>query len=132
MLKRIASMVHRRLIVHFGIRFEPSAAVAIGHSVAVKGDVAEIVAGINAKDIDKATKFDAPDLISMEEHASPFVRREDQPGRPYDGIQICSEWHLSMIDEAVDVAKSGDMAVYRSTYSEDSLRDGVPYTHKGN
>jgi hypothetical protein len=28
----------------------------------IKADVAEIVAGINSKDIDKATKYDAPDL----------------------------------------------------------------------
>jgi ketosteroid isomerase-like protein len=41
-------------------------------------------------------------------------------------------WRLSLIDETVDVAKSGDMAVYRSTYDEDSTRDGAPYTHKVN
>jgi ketosteroid isomerase-like protein len=41
-------------------------------------------------------------------------------------------WHLGMIDETVDVARSGDMAVYRSTYNEDSTRDGVPFTHKVN
>ena len=37
----------------------------------IKADVAEIVAGINAKNIDKATKFDAPDLISMESMRAP-------------------------------------------------------------
>ena len=41
-------------------------------------------------------------------------------------------WHLTLIDETVDVAKSGDMATYRGTYAEDSLHDGVPFTHKGN
>ena len=42
------------------------------------------------------------------------------------------EWHLSLIDEAVVVAKSQGQAIYRSTYNEDSMRDGVPYTHQGN
>jgi ketosteroid isomerase-like protein len=47
-------------------------------------------------------------------------------------FKYAPSWHLSMIEEAVDVAKSGDMAVYRGTYSENSTRDGVAYTHKGN
>jgi len=37
-----------------------------------------------------------------------------------------------LIDEAVVVAKSQGQAIYRSTYNEDSMRDGVPYTHQGN
>ena len=98
----------------------------------IKADVAEIVAGINSKDIDKATKFDAPDLISMESMRAPsFGAKADRDGLSM-AFKYAPSWHLSLIDEAVDVAKSGDMAVYRSTYSEDSMRDGVPYTHKGN
>ena len=38
----------------------------------IRSEVAEIVAGINAKDIDKATKYDAPDLVSMESGARPL------------------------------------------------------------
>lgn len=98
----------------------------------IKSDVAEIVDGINSKDIVKATKFDAPDLISMES-----MRAPSYGARPnHDGLTMvfkyAPSWHLSMIDEAVDVSKSGDMAVYRSTYNEDSTRDGAPYTHKVN
>ena len=98
----------------------------------IKADVAEIVAGINAKDIVRATKFDAPDLISMESMREPSYGAKTN----HDGMAMvfkyAPDWHLGMIDEAVDVAKSGDMAVYRSTYNEDSLRDGVPFTHKVN
>ncbi|MEO8454752.1 MAG: hypothetical protein ABI454_06300, partial [Sphingomicrobium sp.] len=47
-------------------------------------------------------------------------------------FKYAPSWHLSLIDEAVDVAHAGDMVIYRSTYREDSLRNGVPYTHKGN
>ena len=98
----------------------------------IKADVAEIVAGINTEDIAKATKFDAPDLVSMESGREPSVGAKAD----HDGLSMAFKyapnWHLSLIDETVDVAKAGDMAIYRGTYAEDSLRDGVPYTHKGN
>jgi ketosteroid isomerase-like protein len=98
----------------------------------IKGDVAEIVAGINNKDIDKATKFDAPDLVSMESGRAPSIgAKADREGLSM-AFKYAPDWHLTMIDETVDVAKSGDMAVYRGTYAEDSMRDGVPFTHTGN
>ena len=98
----------------------------------IKADVAEIVAGINTKDIDKATKFDAPDLVSMESMRPPsFGAKADREGLSM-AFKYAPNWHLTLIDETVDVAKAGDMAIYRSTYREDSMRDGVPYTHKGN
>jgi len=98
----------------------------------IKSDVAEMVAGINGKDIDRATKFDAPDLVTMESMRPPsYGAKADR-----DGLSMVFKyepaWHLTMLDETVDVAKSGDMAVYRATYNEDSTRDGVPYTHKVN
>ena len=99
---------------------------------AIKADVAEIVAGINAKDIDKATRFDAPDLVSMESGREPSVGAKAD----HDGLSMtfkyAPNWHLSLVDDTVDVAKAGDMAIYRGTYDEDSLRDGVPFTHRGN
>ncbi len=98
----------------------------------IKADVAEIIAGINNKDIEKATKFDAADLISMESMRAPsFGAKANRDGLSMT-FKYAPSWHLSLIDEAVDVAQSGDMAVYRSTYREDSMRDGVPYTHIGN
>ena len=39
---------------------------------------------------------------------------------------------MTLVEETVDVADSGDMAVYRSTYNEDSVADGVPMTHQVN
>lgn len=98
----------------------------------IKADVALMIEGINSKDIDKATKFDAPDLVSMESGRTPSIgARAD-----HDGLSMVFKyvpsWHLTLLDETVDVAASGDMAVYRSTYREDSLHDGVPFTHDGN
>jgi ketosteroid isomerase-like protein len=98
----------------------------------IKADVAEIVAGINAKDIDKATKFDAPDLISMESMRAPsFGAKADRVGLSM-AFKYAPSWHLTLMDETVEVAKAGDIAIYLGTYAEDSMRDGVPYTHKGN
>jgi ketosteroid isomerase-like protein len=98
----------------------------------IKADVAEIIAGINSKDINQATKFDAPDLISMESMRPPSVgAKADRDGLSM-AFKSTPSWHLSLVDEAVDVAKAGDMAIYRSTYNENSMRDGVPYTHTGN
>src|ERR1019366_7615052 len=52
------------------------------------------------------------------------------------GLQdgLCSRpfWKVSLIDETVDVASSGDFAVYRGTYNEDNGRTGVVMTHKTN
>ena len=98
----------------------------------IEADVATIVDGINSKDIAKATKFDAPDLVSMESGREPSIgAKADHDGQSMT-LKYSPSWHLSMIDETVDVAKAGDMAIYRGTYAEDSLHDGVPYTHKGN
>ncbi|MGB7600859.1 MAG: hypothetical protein WBM24_11180 [Candidatus Sulfotelmatobacter sp.] len=41
-------------------------------------------------------------------------------------------WKVSLIDEAVDVAGPGDLAVYRGIYSEDNARDGLLMTHRTN
>jgi ketosteroid isomerase-like protein len=115
--------------------FEVSAAPPRSESriaASIKADVAQIIDGINSKDIDKATKFDAPDLISMESGREPSVGIKAD----HDGLSMAFKyspsWHLRMVDETVDVAGAGDMAVYRGTYDEDSARDGVPYTHRGN
>jgi ketosteroid isomerase-like protein len=98
----------------------------------IKADVAEMVAGINTKDIDKATKFDAPDLVSIESMREPsFGAKADRDGLSM-AFKYAPSWYLSMMGETVDVAEAGDMAIYRGTYAEDSMRDGVPFTHKGN
>ena len=39
---------------------------------------------------------------------------------------------MSLIGETVDVASSGDLAVYRGTYNEDNTLAGVLMTHKTN
>ena len=107
---------------------EPQSAIAS----MIKADVAEIIAGINGKDIGKATRFDAPDLVSMESGREPSVGAQADRDGLSMAFKYVPSWHLSLLDETVDVARSADMAIYRGTYAEDSMRDGVPFTHKGN
>jgi ketosteroid isomerase-like protein len=98
----------------------------------IKSDVAEIVSGINAHDVDRATQFDAPDRVSMESMREPSIGADaDREGLAMV-FKYAPSWHLELIDETVDVAGSGDMAVYRSTYNENSVDHDVPMTHKVN
>lgn len=95
----------------------------------IKTDVAEIVAGINAHDANRAAQFDAPGIISMESGRTPSTGADaDRQGMSM-AMQYSPSWHLTMLDETVDVARAGDMAIYRGAYNEDSVNDGVPMTH---
>jgi len=101
-------------------------------ATAIKADVAQMIAGINAHDVARATAFDAPDLISMETGRSPSVgSKADRDGLAM-AFKAAPSWRLKLIDETVDVAEAGDMAVYRSTYDEDSVEGGRPMTHRVN
>lgn len=122
-------------LASFGLcaAFAPAHAATVAPIDAkIRAEVAEIVAGINGKDIAKATKYDAPDLVSMESGRAPSTGAKAD----FDGLSMAFKyapsWHLTMIDETVDVGKAGDLAIYRGTYAEDSARDGVPFTHTGN
>lgn len=98
----------------------------------IKADVAQIVGGINAHDAAKATAYDAPNIISMECGSPSTIGVEaDREGFKM-GFAHDPFWKVSLIDETVDVASSGDLAVYRGTYNEDNSRAGVLMTHKTN
>jgi len=133
-MKKFRILLAMGLGLTFGSVAHASSATGSKADVAsvIKADVAEMIAGINAKDIGKATSFDAPDLVSMESMREPSVgAKSDREGLAM-AFKYAPEWHLKMIDETVDVAKGRDLAVYRSTYDEDSSRDGVPFTHRVN
>jgi ketosteroid isomerase-like protein len=98
----------------------------------IKAAVAQVVAGINAHDPIKTTAYDAPDIVSMECGSPSTVGIEaDREGFRL-GFQHDPLWKVSLIDETVDVAGGGDLAVYRGTYNEDNGRDGVLMTHRTN
>jgi ketosteroid isomerase-like protein len=99
---------------------------------AVKACVAAEVGGINAHDPLRATQCEAADTISMESGRAASVGRENYITGLKMAFQYEPEWHLRLIDEAVDVPQSEDMAVYRSTYYQDSTMSGAPATQKVN
>jgi ketosteroid isomerase-like protein len=99
----------------------------------IKADVAEIVAGINAHDAVRTTRFDAADVIGLESLNTPIIGAKADKDGFAEAFKRAPNWRLKMVDETVDVADAGDKAVYRSTYDEDSVAaDGTPMTHKVN
>jgi ketosteroid isomerase-like protein len=99
---------------------------------AIKKDVAQLVAGLNAHDAVKTTAFDAEDVISMECGNPSTVGLEADREGFRTGFAHDPRWKVTLIGETVDVASSGDLAVYRGTYNEDNSRAGVLMTHKTN
>jgi ketosteroid isomerase-like protein len=98
----------------------------------IKTDVAQLVAGLNAHDVAKTTAYDAPNIISMECGSPSTIGVEADREGFRMGFAHDPFWKVSLIDETVDVASSGDLAVYRGAYNEDSSRAGVLMTHKTN
>ncbi|MGA9495294.1 MAG: DUF4440 domain-containing protein [Terriglobales bacterium] len=96
----------------------------------IKGDVAQLVAGLNAHDAFKTTAYDAPDIVSMECGTPLTIGLEADREGFKAGFAHDPLWKVSLIDETVDVASSGDLAVYRGIYNEDNSRAGVLLTHK--
>jgi ketosteroid isomerase-like protein len=98
----------------------------------VRGEVAQMIAGINAHDPVRATMFDAPGIVSMESGRPPSVgAAADRQGISM-AFHYSPDWRVRLIDETVDVAGSGDMATYRSTYWQDSSNHGQAMTQRVN
>jgi ketosteroid isomerase-like protein len=112
------------------VRAAPADRTVIAETI--KADVAQLVAGINAHDPAKATAYDAPDVISMECGRPSSVGLEADKEGFKMGFAREPYWKINLIDEAVDVASSGDLAVYRGTYNEENRRGDVPLTHRVN
>ena len=113
----------------------PKAAVSVDTAAiaeTIKTDVAQLVAGLNAHDVVKATAYDAPNIISMECGSPSTIGVEADREGFKTGFAHDPSWRVSLIDETIDVASSGDLAVYRGTYNEDNSRAGVVMTHKTN
>ncbi|QUD89512.1 YybH family protein [Phenylobacterium montanum] len=115
----------------------PTAACAADQSKSqiaekIEAQVAEMIAGINGKNAELATKYDAPDLMFMESGSPPILGPTADREGFVETFKRSPSWHVTKLDETVDVGGAGDMAVYRSTYDEDSVDGGVPMTHRVN
>ncbi|MBS0385810.1 MAG: hypothetical protein JSS00_10735 [Proteobacteria bacterium] len=79
----------------------------------------------------RTTAFDAVGVVSMECGSAPVVGID----AARDGFALFAHdphWRVSLINETVDVASSGDLAVYRGAYNEENSRAGVVMTHRIN
>jgi ketosteroid isomerase-like protein len=125
------------LLLAFAVAGTASSTAAVSVDTAaiaetIKTDVAQLVAGLNAHDAVKTTAFDAPNVISMECGSPSTIGVEADREGFRMGFAHDPLWKVSLIDETVDVASSGDLAVYRGIYNEDNGRAGVLMTHKTN
>ena len=122
----------KRAVTIHGTKLAPEAASRSAIAETITADVAQLVAGLNAHDVVKTTAYDAPDIVSMECGSPSTVgvnadREGFKMGFDHDAL-----WKVSLIDETVDVASGGDLAIYRGTYHEDNSRAGVLMTHRTN
>ena len=124
------------LLVAFALAITESSAVASVDTAVIaetiKRDVAQLVAGLNAHDAVKTTAYDATNIVSMECGSPSTIGIEADREGFKTGFAHDPDWRVSLIDETVDVASSGDLAVYRGIYNEDNGRAGVLMTHKTN
>lgn len=99
----------------------------------VKAAISSAIAGFNAKDAAKATAIDAPDYVGMF-HGAPNVVGAEQD-LELTKLQVASlSGALTVADEKVDVASSGDMAVWSATYAYPTTdpKTRKPVTEVGN
>jgi ketosteroid isomerase-like protein len=127
MLRRLYSVS-----IAIGVAFLPAHAAPAPIDATIRSEVAAEVAGINAQDPVKATAYEAENMMFSE--CGKFATFGSESYRQGLAMTFKREpaWRLSLIDDGVTVASAGDEAIYRATYDEDSMRSGVPYTHKGN
>ena len=83
---------------------------------AVKADVTLLVTELNARDVDKAVAHDAADMVGMF-HGTPNVIGPAADKAMTAQLLADPAFHLAVSGETVEVAKAGDMAVYRATYA---------------
>ena len=99
---------------------------------AVKRCVAQEVAGINSHNLQKATACEATDTISMQSGRPTSIGRDNYIAALQTAFQNQPAWRLRLVDDAVDVPRSQEMAVYRSIYFQDSIMGGMLATQEVN
>jgi ketosteroid isomerase-like protein len=118
-----------------GLEGAASAAAAADRdtvSATIKAQVHEMVTGINTHNAAQATKYDAPSVTVIQSGQPNMVGAEADAADFKRGFAAAPTWRVSLVEETVDVPASGDMAVYRSVYNQDSMHDKVPFTQKVN
>jgi ketosteroid isomerase-like protein len=99
---------------------------------AIKADAAQLARDINAHNAIKAASHDAPDVVVMASGEPNLTGRSADAAGFKKSMASDPTWKVALINETVDVAASGDVAVYRSTYRESGTRAARPNTHNIN
>jgi ketosteroid isomerase-like protein len=81
----------------------------------VTASVAQMIAGFNAHDVNKAVSQDAPDMIGMFHGAANTVGIDADRANTKAELSDPAA-HLMVSNATVEVTKAGDMAIYRATY----------------
>lgn len=82
----------------------------------VKANMTAMVAAFASRDADKAVSWDAADFVGMY-HGTPNVNGQEADRKITKEQVADPAMQFSVSDAVVDVAKSGDLAVWRATYS---------------
>jgi ketosteroid isomerase-like protein len=101
---------------------------------AVKADEAQLLADFNAHDAAKVASHDAPDVVQMAHGGPNLVGPAADLAADQKGFVDDPSQHFAIANESVDVAASGEMAVYRSTYVYNFVdpKTKKPVTETGN
>ena len=102
-------------------------------AAAVKADADQLIAEFNAHDAVKAVAHDAPGTIGMFHGTANIVGQDaDLASTKQEVADPLAK--VTVSDETVDVAGSGDMAVYRATYAYVTTdpKTKAPSTERGN
>jgi ketosteroid isomerase-like protein len=100
----------------------------------VKADANGLITAFNARDAEKAVSHDAPGMVGMF-HGSPnVVGAEQDLATTKQQFAANSIANIKLSNETVDVADSGDMAVYRASYafSGEDPKTKKPIAETGN
>jgi ketosteroid isomerase-like protein len=118
--------------IAIGATCVPAHAAPAPAEAKIRSEVATEIAGINAQDPVKATAYEADDMMFTECGVPAIFGAKSYREGLAMTFKREAAWRLSLVDEGVAIADAGNEAIYHSTYTEDSTRSGVPYTHKGN
>ena len=103
-------------------------------AAAVKADEDQLTLDFNAHDVGKVVGHDAPDVVQMFHGFPNFVGVAGDTTNNQQFFAANPNGKFEVADAVVDVAASGDMAVYRATYvlTFTDPKTKVPATEHGN
>lgn len=113
-------------------RFSPHETVPA--DIAIKADVDQLVRDFNAHDAARVAGHDVADVVQMSHGGPNIVGAATDLASNRQQFMADPSAHIAVADPRVDVAPSGEMAVYRSTYVFTSTgeKTGKPITEPGN